>query len=191
MSSDWIWSWFIALQVFFLSCVAIVSGMEFADFGTGVYHFSAARRCQVIWRQGVCWKCVVDNYGSAKTPIVGSQIEAFQGVSAANNLTLLWLWKRSFYQLIGNILIYLISSIQRIQHNSSIFVAVCVMCKWQFLSPGHHEEPWIITEISALPPEPLGVFRGRQGNSSKLSNNYKMITTWWQNAWGTKIFGCC
>ncbi|CAL1134585.1 unnamed protein product [Cladocopium goreaui] len=48
-------------QVFFYSCVAILAGMEFADFGTGVYHFS------------------VDNYGSAKTPVVGSQIEAFQG----------------------------------------------------------------------------------------------------------------
>lgn len=48
-------------QVFFYSCCAIFAGMEFADFGTGVYHFS------------------VDNYGSANTPIVGSQIEAFQG----------------------------------------------------------------------------------------------------------------
>lgn len=41
--------------------LALVLGVEFADFGTGVYHFS------------------VDNYGSAETPIVGSQIEAFQG----------------------------------------------------------------------------------------------------------------
>lgn len=32
-----------------------------ADFGTGVYHWS------------------VDNYGSGQTPIVGSQIAAFQG----------------------------------------------------------------------------------------------------------------
>lgn len=40
---------------------ATVMAIEFADFGTGVYHWS------------------VDNYGNAKTPIVGSQIEAFQG----------------------------------------------------------------------------------------------------------------
>ncbi|CAK9053481.1 unnamed protein product [Durusdinium trenchii] len=49
-----------APQVLLYAC-AVVAGVEFADFGTGVYHFS------------------VDNYGSAQTPIVGSQIEAFQG----------------------------------------------------------------------------------------------------------------
>lgn len=41
--------------------MAFVLGIEFADFGTGVYHFS------------------VDNYGSKTTPVVGAQIEAFQG----------------------------------------------------------------------------------------------------------------
>ncbi|CAK9037255.1 Fatty acid desaturase 4-like 1 [Durusdinium trenchii] len=50
----------VAPQVLLYAC-AVVAGVEFADFGTGVYHFS------------------VDNYGSAQTPIVGSQIEAFQG----------------------------------------------------------------------------------------------------------------
>lgn len=49
------------IQVVVFSVVAVLLGAEFADFGTGVYHFS------------------VDNYGSAQTPIVGNQIEAFQG----------------------------------------------------------------------------------------------------------------
>ena len=40
---------------------AVVAGYYAADFGTAVYHWS------------------VDNYGSASTPIVGGQIEAFQG----------------------------------------------------------------------------------------------------------------
>jgi len=43
-------------------CVtALVLAVEFADFGTGIYHWA------------------IDNYGSASTPVVGSQIEAFQG----------------------------------------------------------------------------------------------------------------
>jgi ubiquitin-conjugating enzyme E2 variant len=43
-------------------CVAALAlGVEFADFGTGIYHWA------------------IDNYGSASTPVVGSQIEAFQG----------------------------------------------------------------------------------------------------------------
>jgi len=43
-------------------CVmALVLAVEFADFGTGVYHWA------------------IDNYGSPSTPVVGSQIEAFQG----------------------------------------------------------------------------------------------------------------
>ena len=41
-----------------LSCVA---GYEFADFGSGVYHWA------------------MDNYGNKDTPIFGKQIEAFQG----------------------------------------------------------------------------------------------------------------
>lgn len=41
--------------------LAVILAVEFADFGTGVYHWS------------------VDNYGSAQTPVVGKQIEAFQG----------------------------------------------------------------------------------------------------------------
>ena len=44
----------IAYTCFFRYCL-------FADFGTGVYHWS------------------VDNYGSGETPLVGSQIAAFQG----------------------------------------------------------------------------------------------------------------
>lgn len=36
-------------------------GYEFADFGSGVYHWS------------------LDNYGSARTPVFGKQIEGFQG----------------------------------------------------------------------------------------------------------------
>uniref|UniRef100_A0A7S1MU61 Lipid desaturase domain-containing protein n=2 Tax=Hemiselmis andersenii TaxID=464988 RepID=A0A7S1MU61_HEMAN len=41
--------------------VAALVGYEFADFGSGVYHWS------------------MDNYGSSKTPVFGTQIEAFQG----------------------------------------------------------------------------------------------------------------
>jgi len=45
-----------------LACaIAVFLAVEFADFGTGVYHWS------------------VDNYGNKHTPVVGSQIEAFQG----------------------------------------------------------------------------------------------------------------
>jgi len=51
----------LSLQACLCCCCAIFLGVEFADFGTGVYHFS------------------VDNYGTSRTPIVGSQIEAFQG----------------------------------------------------------------------------------------------------------------
>jgi len=40
---------------------AVVVGYEFADFGSGVYHWA------------------MDNYGTAKTPVFGTQIEAFQG----------------------------------------------------------------------------------------------------------------
>lgn len=40
--------------------IAALVGFEFADFGSGVYHWS------------------MDNYGNAKTPIFGTQIEAFQ-----------------------------------------------------------------------------------------------------------------
>lgn len=50
-----------ALEIIPWCATAVVLGLEFADFGTGVYHWS------------------VDNYGSAQTPIVGPQIEAFQG----------------------------------------------------------------------------------------------------------------
>lgn len=35
--------------MFFYSCVAILAGMEFADFGTGVYHFSAWGPEQKSW----------------------------------------------------------------------------------------------------------------------------------------------
>jgi ubiquitin-conjugating enzyme E2 variant len=41
--------------------LAAVVGYEFADFGSGVYHWS------------------MDNYGNAGTPVFGRQIEAFQG----------------------------------------------------------------------------------------------------------------
>ena len=41
--------------------LAIVIGYEFADIGSGVYHWS------------------MDNYGSKNTPVFGTQIEAFQG----------------------------------------------------------------------------------------------------------------
>ena len=40
---------------------AMLAGYEFADIGSGVFH----------------WYC--DNYGSGKTPILGKQIVAFQG----------------------------------------------------------------------------------------------------------------
>ncbi|KAJ1489602.1 Kua-ubiquitin conjugating enzyme hybrid localization domain-containing protein [Baffinella frigidus] len=40
---------------------AILVGYEFADVGSGIYHWS------------------MDNYGTAKTPVFGTQIEAFQG----------------------------------------------------------------------------------------------------------------
>jgi hypothetical protein len=41
--------------------LAAVIGYEFADFGSGVYHWA------------------MDNYGNAGTPVFGRQIEAFQG----------------------------------------------------------------------------------------------------------------
>jgi len=41
--------------------VALAAGYEFADFGSGVYHWA------------------MDNYGNSRTPIWGKQIEAFQG----------------------------------------------------------------------------------------------------------------
>jgi hypothetical protein len=41
--------------------LAVLVGFEFADLGSGVYHWS------------------MDNYGSRDTPIFGTQIEAFQG----------------------------------------------------------------------------------------------------------------
>lgn len=41
--------------------LAAIIGYEFADFGSGVYHWA------------------MDNYGNAKTPVFGRQIEAFQG----------------------------------------------------------------------------------------------------------------
>jgi len=41
--------------------LALLAGYCFADFGTGVYHWS------------------VDNYGSRSTPVFGYQIDAFQG----------------------------------------------------------------------------------------------------------------
>ena len=41
--------------------LAALAGFEFADFGSGVYHWS------------------MDNYGNRDTPIWGKQIEAFQG----------------------------------------------------------------------------------------------------------------
>jgi len=41
--------------------LAVFAGYEFADFGSGVYHWA------------------MDNYGSSGTPIWGKQIEAFQG----------------------------------------------------------------------------------------------------------------
>ena len=34
--------------------------------------------------------CEVDNYGSAETPVVGSQIEAFQGPVSFRHCFLLW-----------------------------------------------------------------------------------------------------
>lgn len=44
------------------ACLLVaVLGAEFADIGTGVYHWA------------------MDNYGNASTPVFGSQIEAFQG----------------------------------------------------------------------------------------------------------------
>ena len=39
----------------------LFAGLEFADFGSGVYHWS------------------MDNYGNAHTPVWGKQIEAFHG----------------------------------------------------------------------------------------------------------------
>lgn len=41
--------------------LAALLGIEFADFGSGCYHFGC------------------DNYGSTRTPVLGRQIEAFQG----------------------------------------------------------------------------------------------------------------
>jgi hypothetical protein len=42
-------------------CLSVFVGYEFADIGSGVYHWS------------------MDNYGTKNTPIFGTQIEAFQG----------------------------------------------------------------------------------------------------------------
>jgi len=41
--------------------LAAAVGYEFADFGSGVYHWA------------------MDNYGNARSPVFGNQIEAFQG----------------------------------------------------------------------------------------------------------------
>ena len=114
----------VAPQVLLYAC-AVVAGVEFADFGTGVYHFSVGAAVRNPWGGGTVepprrttkagegrygigsispslkgkhqtkaqasalgelfsrhplgFVREVDNYGSAQTPIVGSQIEAFQG----------------------------------------------------------------------------------------------------------------
>jgi len=47
--------------VAFKTVLAVLVGYEFADLGSGVYHWS------------------MDNYGSKNTPVFGTQIEAFQG----------------------------------------------------------------------------------------------------------------
>ena len=44
-----------------MGSLALIAGVEFADIGSGVYHWA------------------MDNYGSPKTPIFGSQIAGFQG----------------------------------------------------------------------------------------------------------------
>jgi len=54
-------TWPLTLRSALGLAAAALAGLEFADFGSGVYHWS------------------MDNYGNARTPVFGKQIEAFQG----------------------------------------------------------------------------------------------------------------
>ena len=53
-------AWCLNLMLLSMRVPALQVGYEFADLGSGVYHWS------------------MDNYGSKNTPIFGTQIEAFQ-----------------------------------------------------------------------------------------------------------------
>lgn len=143
-------------------------GYLFADLGSGVYHWG------------------IDNYGDASTPIVGSQIDAFQGHHK-------WPWtitKRQFannLQALARVVTFTVLPMDIIFHDQPVisgFVGMasgCIMFSQQFHAWAHGTKSKLPSLVVALQDSGVLVSRSQHGAHHRppYNNNYCIVSGVW------------
>ncbi|PWA98096.1 Kua-ubiquitin conjugating enzyme hybrid, localization [Artemisia annua] len=145
-------------------------GYLFADLGSGVYHWG------------------IDNYGDASTPLVGSQIDAFQGHHK-------WPWtitKRQFannLQALARVVTFTVLPMDIIFHDQPVisgFVGMasgCIMFSQQFHAWAHGTKSKLPPLVVALQDSGVLVSRSQHGAHHRppYNNNYCIVSGVWNN----------
>ncbi|GJZ61386.1 fatty acid desaturase 4, chloroplastic-like protein [Tanacetum coccineum] len=143
-------------------------GYLFADLGSGVYHWG------------------IDNYGDASTPIVGSQIDAFQGHHK-------WPWtitKRQFannLHALARVVTFTVLPMDIIFHDQPVisgFVGMasgCIMFSQQFHAWAHGTKSKLPPLVVALQNSGVLVSRSQHGAHHRppYNNNYCIVSGVW------------
>eukprot|EP00238_Polyblepharides_amylifera_P014935 CAMPEP_0196579842 /NCGR_PEP_ID=MMETSP1081-20130531/25134_1 /TAXON_ID=36882 /ORGANISM="Pyramimonas amylifera, Strain CCMP720" /LENGTH=309 /DNA_ID=CAMNT_0041899543 /DNA_START=213 /DNA_END=1142 /DNA_ORIENTATION=+ len=144
--------------------LAVIAGYYFADFGSGVFHWS------------------VDNYGDDKTPLVGGVIAAFQG----HHLYPWTITKREFYNNVHKVAIPTLpflagSLIAPIPGWLDVFVSVStvlVVLSQQFHSWSHTRKSQLPAPVVFL--QDAGVLISRKGHGAHhkkpFESNYCIVS---------------
>lgn len=143
------------------------SGYLFADLGSGVYHWG------------------IDNYGSASTPIFGSQIDAFQGHHK-------WPWTITRRQFANNlnalarVIMLIVLPINLTCHDPVLlgFVGMasgCIMFSQQFHAWAHGTKSKLPPIVVALQDAGVLVSRSQHGahHRAPYNNNYCIVSGIW------------
>ncbi|KAK6946882.1 Lipid desaturase domain [Dillenia turbinata] len=154
-------------QMWLEPTLAGLVGYVLADLGSGVYHWG------------------IDNYGSAKTPIFGSQIEAFQGHHK-------WPWTITKRQFANNLhalaraVTFVVLPIDFLCNDPifSTFAGVCsgcIMFSQQFHAWAHCTKsklPWLVVAL-----QDLGILVSRSQHAAHhrppYNNNYCIVSGVW------------
>nr|GEV07800.1 hypothetical protein [Tanacetum cinerariifolium] len=143
-------------------------GYLFADLGSGVYHWG------------------IDNYGDASTPLVGSQIDAFQGHHK-------WPWtitKRQFannLHALSRVVTFTVLPMDIIFHDQPVisgFVGMasgCIMFSQQFHAWAHGTKSKLPPLVVALQDSGVLVSRSQHGAHHRppYNNNYCIVSGVW------------
>ena len=142
-------------------------GYILADLGSGVYHWA------------------IDNYGDESTPLVGAQIEAFQGHHK-------WPWtitKRQFannLHSLARMVTFVVLPIDLVFHDPIVqsFVGVCAGCimfSQQFHAWAHGTKSRLPSLVVALQDGGVLVSRSQHGAHHRppYNNNYCIVSGVW------------